>query len=62
MLLVDAGKNAFDLKVFGKLPHLMHPTVTSADEAALVINWLLAQAKAGVWVNGWWWQWMKWQN
>jgi hypothetical protein len=47
ILLVDAGKNGFDLKVFGKLPHLMHPTVTDATEAALIFNWLLAQAKSG---------------
>lgn len=46
-MMIEVSKDGLDLRIFGQLPHLVHPVITNAAEAELALNWAVAQINEG---------------
>lgn len=46
-LMIEVSKDALDLRIFGRLPHLVHPVIVNPDEAEQALNWATAQTQMG---------------
>jgi hypothetical protein len=47
-LMIEVAKNGIDLRIFGQLPHLVHPVITDPDEAAQALKFLVDSISQGV--------------
>lgn len=46
-LLVEVAKDGLDLRIFGQLPHLVHPVITDPAEAAAALKFLVESISQG---------------
>lgn len=46
-LMIEVAKNGIDLRIFGQLPHLIHPVITDPAEAAAALKFLVDSIKMG---------------
>lgn len=46
-LMIEVAKDALDLRMFSRLPHLMHPVISNPLEAEHALNWLVVKIKEG---------------
>ncbi len=46
-LMIEVAKDGLDLRIFSQLPHLVHPVITDANEAALALKYLVEQINLG---------------
>lgn len=46
-LMLEVAKDGLDLRIFGRLPHLIHPVITDPDEAIQALAWAVEQIRMG---------------
>ncbi|MFN8459152.1 MAG: FtsK/SpoIIIE domain-containing protein, partial [Anaerolineae bacterium] len=46
-LLIEVAKDGLDLRIFGRLPHLVHPVITDPAEAAAALKFLVESINLG---------------
>lgn len=46
-LMIEVAKDGLDLRLFEQLPHLVHPVITDANEAALALKYLAESISHG---------------
>lgn len=46
-LMIEVAKDGLDLRIFGQLPHLVHPVITDPNEAAAALKFLVESISQG---------------
>lgn len=46
-MMIEVSKDGIDLRIFGQLPHLVHPVITNPVEAEHALAWAVAQISEG---------------
>lgn len=46
-LMIEVSKDGLDLRIFGRLPHLVHPVITNPAEAEQALNWVVGKIGQG---------------
>jgi hypothetical protein len=47
-LMIEVAKDGLDLRLFGKLPHLVHPVITEPAEAEAALAWAVTRLSEGL--------------